>query len=367
MNRERLPPRLFERVRVVTIQPPGYVHSAAFDDFVACLAGGFAALGAQVDTSVNQPLMGEGINVLVGAHLIGPGYPLPDNCIVFNVEQVRSGRYAQPTHYLELLKRFLVLDYSLRNIQHMRQRTGNEHVYLCKLGTVPALSRITSAPEQDVDVLFYGVVNERRKAILDALVAAGIKLKVLTGVYGAERDSWIARSKIVLNLHFYDDHIHEIVRTSFLMANRKAVVTEIAHDTEIDDDIREGLVAVPADAIVATCKQLVADDARRHEVEQRAFHAMSRRDQSAILGSVIPALSKPTPTRINLGSGKSFDSAMLNIDIDPKWRLDILGDIVAAPRQIYLTRRFGLVRLETMRSTKSKPPTCSNTFPISWR
>lgn len=346
MNREVVPPRLFERVRVVTIQPPGYAHSAAFDDLVACLAGGFAALGAQVDTSINQPLVGDGINILVGAHLIGPGYPLPDNCIVFNIEQIRSGRYAQPTHYLELLKRFLVLDYSARNIEHLKQRTGNEHVYLCKLGTVPALSRIAGAPEQDVDVLFYGVVNERRKATLDALAAAGLKVKVLTGVYGAERDKWIARSKIVLNLHFYDDHIHEIVRTSFLMANRKAVVSEIAGDTEIDDDIREGIVAVPAGDIVETCKQLVRDDARRHQIEQRAFDAISSRDQSSILAKLVPMLSKPTPTRINLGSGKAFDPSMLNIDLDQKWRPDILGDIAAHARQIFLTRRFGLVRLE---------------------
>ncbi len=57
----------------------------------------------------------------------------------------------------------------------------------------------------------------------------------------------------MLNLHFYEDHIHEIVRTSFLMANRKAVVSEIANDTEIDDDIREGLVAAASDAIVDAC------------------------------------------------------------------------------------------------------------------
>jgi len=346
MSRERVPPRLFERVRVVTIEPTGYAHSAAFDELAVCLAAGFAGLGAQVDISTNQPLVGDGINVLVGAHLIGPGYPLPDNCIVFNIEQVRSGRFAQSTHYLDLLKRFLVFDYSARNIEHIKQRTGNEHVYLCRLGSVPAVSRIANAPVQDVDVLFYGVVNERRKSILDALAAAGLRIKVLTGVYGAERDQWIARSKIVLNLHFYDDHIHEIVRTSFLMANRKAVVSEIESDTEIDDDIRAGLVAVTRDAIVETCKQLVRDDARRREAEQRAFDAISRRDQSAILAELIPALSKPTPTRLNLGSGKSFDSAMLNVDVDAKWRPDILGDIAKHARQIFLSRRFGLVRLE---------------------
>ncbi len=134
MNKERVAPRLFERVRIVTIQPPNYPHSGAFSDLVATLASAFATLGAQVDTTVNQPFVGEGINVLVGAHLIGAGFPLPENCIVFNVEQIRSGHDAQSAHYLALLKRFLVLDYSQRNIEHIRQRTGNENVYLCRIG-----------------------------------------------------------------------------------------------------------------------------------------------------------------------------------------------------------------------------------------
>jgi SAM-dependent methyltransferase len=213
---------------------------------------------------------------------------------------------------------------------------------------MPTLTRIAPAARQDVDVLFYGVVNERRRAILDALAAAGLVVKALPGIYGAERDAWIARSKLVLNVHYYDDKVHELVRTSYLLANRKAVVSECDDDTEIDADVREALVAVAYDKLVEACVALARDDARRHAIEQAGFEIFCRRNQAALLADLLPALSRPLPRRINLGSGKTFDPVRLNIDIDAKWQPDILGDISAPAglRQIFFSPRFGLVRLE---------------------
>ena len=44
------------------------------------------------------------------------------------------------------------------------------------------------------------------------------------GVYGAERDRLIARSRLVLNVHYFPTHIFEMIRVSYLLANRTAVV-----------------------------------------------------------------------------------------------------------------------------------------------
>ena len=48
---------------------------------------------------------------------------------------------------------------------------------------------------------------------------------------------WIARSKIVLNLHQYDAQVFEIVRVSYLLANRRAVVSERGANPTEDRDL----------------------------------------------------------------------------------------------------------------------------------
>ena len=342
------PPRLFERVRVVAIQLPNYAHSAAFDELVESFVQAFEALGAQTDSAINQPLIGEGINLVFGAHLLAPTITLPPNSIIVNLEQMRDGLFAQP-HYLQLLKRHPVLDYSPRNVARLRQQTDNAHVHAFEIGTMPALSRIASVAQKDVDVLFYGSINERRRAILDALGAAGLVVKALFGVYGAERDAWIARSKIVLNVHFYEDQIHELVRTSYLLANRKLVVSECEDVTEIDAEVRQSLVAVPYGKLVDTCIELVRDEPRRLALEHAGFECFSRRNQAELLKPLLAQLSMPLPRRINLGSGKAYDPDRLNIDVDPKWQPDILGDI-SKPfglKQIFFSPKFGLARLDS--------------------
>jgi hypothetical protein len=119
-------------------------------------------------------------------------------------------------------------------------------------------------------------------------------VKHLFSVYGEERDRAIADAKVVLNVHFYEDSIHEIVRTSYLLANRKAVVSECGPRTEIDEDIRQAMVAVPYEDLVRSCVALVGDEPRRHELERRAFEVFAKRDQARILRETIAATVMPT-------------------------------------------------------------------------
>ncbi len=69
------------------------------------------------------------------------------------------------------------------------------------IGYVRELTRIAPAPE-DIDVLFYGALSERRYAVLRDLHDRGLRVKWLSGALGASHDAWIAGSKIVLNIHY---------------------------------------------------------------------------------------------------------------------------------------------------------------------
>ena len=57
------------------------------------------------------------------------------------------------------------------------------------------------------------------KLRLTQLTKCLIWLRTLFGDYGEVRDRWIARSRVVLNIHFYDIKVAEQVRLSYLLNN----------------------------------------------------------------------------------------------------------------------------------------------------
>jgi hypothetical protein len=202
------------------------------------------------------------------------------------------------------------------------------------LGFVPELCRIPQAPEEDIDVLFYGVINERRAHILDKLHEAGLAVHAVVGKFGAERDALIARAKVVLNIHFFETKIFEIPRVSYLLANRKAVVAEVTSDTEIDGDLRDAIAGVAYEKLVDKCIELVFDDVLKQRVAEAGFHAFSQRPERDILSISLPTrgarrspLDVELPKCVNVGSGKGWNLEMLNLDIDPLWKPDLLADL----------------------------------------
>ena len=238
-----------------------------------------------------------GINLLLGANLIDSqelADRIPWNTVIINLEQLSGFDVRARPVYLSLLSRLAVWDYSVRNIDELRRITQNPHVRHFSVGYTPEMTRNLRTSEQPVDVLFYGSINARREAVLKALAAAGLNVNRLFSVYGAARDQAIAEAKVVLNMHFYEDSIHEIIRTSYLLANGKAVVSECGSRTEIDEDIRQAMIAVPYTDLVGSCIALVRDQPRRHALERRAFELFAKRDQAKILRDTIAATVMPT-------------------------------------------------------------------------
>jgi len=213
---------------IYVVTPRDYKHSATFHEVAKGLQEGMAELGL-VARIVTDPREIRGRAIVLGANLL---LPLPSDCIVFNLEQFESGWMTD--QYLYLLRNHEVWDYSQRNIEQLRTK-GIEAKY-CGIGYEPGLTTVLPR-EETVDVLFYGSNFGRRLPILSAIEAMGLRVKVLFGVYGEERDNWIARSKIVLNIHAYDRAPFEIVRVSYLLANRRFVLSE----PEVPEALRQGV------------------------------------------------------------------------------------------------------------------------------
>ncbi len=98
-----------------------------------------------------------------------------------------------------------------------------------------------------------------------------------------------ARAKIVINIHYYEAKVLEIVRVSYLLANRIAVVSESGQDLVLEASLAEGIAFAPYDALMPTCLRLLADAEGRARLGQRGFEIFSTRDQAAMLGAALNA------------------------------------------------------------------------------
>ena len=224
------------------IRPENYPHSAVFDEVVAGLQFGFWELGHSVPI-VNEPQPG---SLVIGANIV-PNIYYPDDCIIFNLEQAGGSWFNDA--YKSLLKNHIVWDYSQKNVDALA-KMGIDRVVKCGIGYASNLLMIPQNVEKDIDVLFYGSINQHRDRILRELEETGLKVVRLFNCYGAERDQIIARSKIVLNLHYYPQQIFEIVRVSYLLANHCFVVSE---DSPEIDKGQYGIPMYPAEDIAKAC------------------------------------------------------------------------------------------------------------------
>ena len=268
------------------VTPPGYAHAAAFHEIALGLQGGLRELGQQAPIVQDKRHI-RGKAIVLGANLLPeiPGVKPPGKAILFNLEQITPGSEWLTADYLKLLKRHAVWDYSRHNIEQLQQ-LGIRDVSHCPIGFSDSLQRIQHAPDKDIDILFYGSVNKRRLAILEALASTGLKIETLFGVYGEQRDAIIARSKLVLNIHYYPAKIFEIVRVSWLLANAVCVVTEESPPDSTIDQVRDGIVQAPYESLVKTC-QAVIENGSWAAVGQQGFECFSNHRQSDYLASIV--------------------------------------------------------------------------------
>ena len=219
------------RFSLVKIVPPRTTCHHAFDTVIDTVESGLVSLGHSVEVS-NVPIFRNGTTPIVfGANLIPdyfPGLVLPDNTIIYQLEQIGPGPFDRPEYY-DLLRRHRVWEYSQTNQKALAER-GIESVHV-PIGWAGCLKRVDRSVKRDIDVLFYGAINPRRADILNRLSELR-QIHVAIGVYGRALDLLLSRAKWVLNLHYYDANITESVRLMYLVGNGVPVISEFGHDWE---------------------------------------------------------------------------------------------------------------------------------------
>jgi hypothetical protein len=274
------------RFAVVTPDPAQWVHVRAFDEAADAVQAGLIGLGHSCERC-----FGTGPDsctpIHFGAHLLPPEASLAPRAVLFNLEQIVPGTLWLTASYLERLRRHRVWDYSARNLAALAQMGVREAAHV-PLGHAKVLERIAST-EEDIDVLFYGVYNERRMGPLRRLAGRGLKVTWVNGIYGAERDALIARSRIVLNLHFYGESRLEVARCFYLLANGRFVLSEESPDAG-ESGLAEGIAFAHYDKIEEACAWYLEHPGERAAIARAGRELLSKRPQSALLAPAVQAL-----------------------------------------------------------------------------
>ena len=278
------------RYTIWIVSLPNYPHSQCFNEVAIALNAAFRALGLE-SSIVTEPSQLGDVTIVLGCNLLPlVTVPAGKRLILFNLEQITPESPWLTREYLSLLRLYPVWDYSQQNIVEL----GRIGIYAthCGVGYMPELTCITPA-YQDLDVLFIGSMNPRRIAVLADIANSGARLEARFNVYGEARDALIARSKIVLNLHFYEARVFEVVRVSYLLANRKCVVSETGADALLEEPFEAGVAFAPYDQLAERCMELLNDSDRRRTVAAHGFDRMTSFSQREYLRQAL-ALSPMT-------------------------------------------------------------------------
>lgn len=272
----------------LTIMRPegsGGFYVQAFHEVVETLAYGLSALGYDVSYRANV-FIPEAQNVVLGAQFADPKTEFPPGTILYNLEQI--GGNAIHTIAPAFSERYPIWEYSPANLPYWHEHGVDPK--LVPIGYVPQLTRIKPDPYPKVDVLFYGAVSPRRKRVIEQLQGMP-NLKFHHGKgFGKERDPLIATSKVILNMHYYEQpQLFEQVRVSYLLANRKCVVCEASADFP---PALTGAVQVAGyDDLAQACHDLVNNVDSRLGYQRRGYELFSKLREVDILRTTLRTVS----------------------------------------------------------------------------
>lgn len=264
------------------VNPLGYKHSDAFNEVAISIADSLTNIGNPCIVNVSHVCPPYNKRVLIfGAHMLGTDAIIPDSAIIYQTEQVSGNSAWMNKTYFDILKNHTVWDYSIKNIDRLNQY-GIEAKYV-PIGYSEHLIMNLDRYSPEIDALFYGSINDRRKSIINSIKSAGINIVDVFNVYGKRRANLIARSKIILNIHYYDSAIFEVFRCAPLIASGKCVLSETGNDIEMESPYYN--YAAFSDNLVESCKYLLEND-KYKEIEKKALAYRDSRPMSTIVEEV---------------------------------------------------------------------------------
>lgn len=262
-----------------------YYHTQCFKEVAELLGYGLNDLG--FEARFTGQIMDNCINVILGYHaLAGRRLPPSHNFIIYQLEELSDEIIKLDEMIYTLQSPCIVWDFCESNIRFLR-RHGVNALYK-PMGFHAKMKRIEHREEKDIDILFYGSLSDRRTHILQQL-SKEFKTKTLFGIYGSERDKWIARSKIVLSIYFFKTRYFDDVRLSYLLNNKVFTIVEDTPHKKYQDF----MIYAPYDELVETCRHYLENEHLMREHVEHAFTCFSKYREKDFLKNALLMNKEP--------------------------------------------------------------------------
>jgi len=149
--------------------------------------------------------------------------------ILYQLEQINN-KEKYDKHINKEIEIFMknalyVLEYNMSNYNNINNETNKIFVGVPIIKT----ENIIDMKKKDIDILFYGTINSYRKKILDR-IRDKYNIKILEKSFDKELIEYISRSKIILNIHYYDDALLELCRIHEAIPYNCRIISEISND-----------------------------------------------------------------------------------------------------------------------------------------
>jgi hypothetical protein len=231
------------------------------------------------DTYLNTGEQGEDFQLAFGAHAVAP----PRGLVVMNSEH---HDHHFTLGYRETLEdAALVVNMGSFSIPHecALAQSGPDAIVECPPGILSIDRVVEHSPlwvaERRFDVLHYGSVTPRRARIFEALAQAGITVTCLYGVLGEERDWYIDRAKVVLDLKQEGDEPDDQTRAWWALSRGACVLSENA---QLTSGCRIGN-GTERPSVADSVKAALASAELRSELRDEYARAIGRCDVSPML------------------------------------------------------------------------------------
>jgi glycerol-3-phosphate cytidylyltransferase-like family protein len=163
---------------------------------------------------------------------------LPAFYIAVQMEQSVSSRWFNDD-YLEILRNSAaILDYSTINIGFLtRQGLNPKQLFYVPLGYIADYAPEPDHIPEDCDVVFYGDASNGRRLKFLRELKKHFCVKIIGNLFGEALYTELARARVVVNIHYYEEALLETTRIWECLSLHKLVVSECASDMDQHADL----------------------------------------------------------------------------------------------------------------------------------